>query len=134
MRIRRIPFGYEMKDGKLSVCTSEADTVKWIFQSYVGGASYSELTKLLNTRGICYNAEQKAWNKNMVARILDNHIYTGEQCYPPILDEDQYQKAHRAKPQRILTQEQDLNAREIRKMARCAVCGGKVKIGMIHGG
>lgn len=134
MKHRQLPFGYEMVGGKVCVSQQEADTVRWIFQTYAGGASYNRLTELLNARGIPYRAGQRCWNKNMVARILANVAYTGEQNYPEILDVEQYQTARDSKASHTSAKEPNPCTREIRKLARCAVCGGKIKITTTHEG
>lgn len=46
----------------------------------------------LQERGIAYD-EGKLWNKNMVARILEDKRYSGTDRYPAILPEEQYRGA-----------------------------------------
>ena len=134
MKHRQLPFGYEMVGGKVCVSSQEADTVRWIFQTYAGGASYSRLTERLNTRGIPYSAGRQRWNKNMVARILGNSTYTGEQDYPAILDAELFQAAKDSKKIHTSAQKPNSCAREIRKLALCAVCGERVKVTSTHEG
>ena len=65
---RKQPFGYRMEFGEYTPHPAEAETVRWIYQTYLAGASYQELVEALQERGIAYD-EGKLWNKNMVARM-----------------------------------------------------------------
>ena len=67
---RKQPFGYRMEFGEYTPHPAEAETVRRIYQTYLAGASYQELVEALQERGIAYD-EGKLWNKNMVARILE---------------------------------------------------------------
>lgn len=89
---RKQPFGYRMEFGEYTPHPAEAETVRWIYQTYLAGASYQELVEALQERGIAYD-EGKLWNKNMVARILEDKRYSGTDRYPAILPEEQYRGA-----------------------------------------
>ena len=78
-----------MEFGEYTPHPAEAETVRWIYQTYLAGASYQELVEALQERGIAYD-EGKLWNKNMVARILEDKRYSGTDRYPAILPEEQY--------------------------------------------
>ena len=66
---RKRPFGYKMEFGEIVLHPAEAETVRWIYDSYLAGASYNALVDKLRERGISYDGD-KPWNKNMAARIL----------------------------------------------------------------
>lgn len=89
---RKLPFGYRMEFGEHIPQPAEAETVRWIYQTYLAGASYKALAAALQERGIPYD-DGKLWNKNMVARILEDQRYVGTDRYPPILPEDQFRSA-----------------------------------------
>ena len=59
----------------------EAETVQSIYQKYLAGASFNQLTEQLQTEEIPYDAD-KPWNKNMVARILEDDRYIGGEKLP----------------------------------------------------
>ena len=65
-----------MQWGKIVLQEQEASVVRWIYQTYLSGASYNELVETLRKQTIPY-ITGKLWNKNMVARILENPKYTG---------------------------------------------------------
>jgi len=86
---RKLPFGYMMERGEIMPHPEERNCVCMIFDEYQKGASYNVLVARLEKKGVPYDTE-KSWNKNMVARILENRRYTGEQPYPPIITGEQF--------------------------------------------
>ena len=72
---RKRPFGYKMELGEIVLHPAEAATVRWLYDSYLAGASYNALVDKLRERGISYDGD-KPWNKNMAARILADRRYT----------------------------------------------------------
>ena len=84
MTNRRQPFGYQIYGGQITVNDSEADIVKYIFRSYIGGASFNDIKLSLLNQSVSYDGD-KAWNKNMIARILGDRRYVGTDVYPQIL-------------------------------------------------
>lgn len=84
MTNRRQPFGYQIYGGRITVNDSEADIVKYIFRSYIGGASFNDIKLSLLNQSVSYDGD-KAWNKNMIARILGDRRYVGTDVYPQIL-------------------------------------------------
>ncbi len=123
---RKLPFGYEMCLGKITLKEQEAEVVQSIFTAYANGASYSQLTQRLNTQAVPYNGQGKVWNKNMVARILGNQIYVGVSPYPAIISEDEWRRANAARPATgSLTAEGRLG-KAIRQISICAECGSRL--------
>ena len=49
---RKRPFGYRMELGESVLHPAEAETVRWIYDSYLAGASYNALVDKLQERGI----------------------------------------------------------------------------------
>ncbi len=83
---RKLPFGYTMRMGKVCIHEQEAGLVKEIFSDYIRGASFLWLTEKLNSQPVAYNPQTR-WNKNMVARILEDKRYTGEKDFPLIIEQ-----------------------------------------------
>lgn len=94
MKNRRLPFGYKMEMGELTLHTQEAEVVCWIFEQYCAGAPYNSLVDKLNTQPIPYD-EGKPWNKNMVARVLEDRRYIGEKGYPAIISAETFDTARK---------------------------------------
>ncbi len=83
---RKQPFGYRMEMGCVVIHPQEAEIVQYVFQQYIAGASFSALVNALSAQDISYD-QDKSWNKNMVARILADQRYTGENEYPAIISQ-----------------------------------------------
>ena len=77
MKNRKLPFGYELRMGKVCIKESEAEVVRQIFRSYQEGASYNQIAGFLGSQPVPYREDGQPWNKNMVARILQDERYTG---------------------------------------------------------
>lgn len=86
---RKLPFGYMMKNGRIALNLAESREVQYIFEEYQKGASFKELTSAMAQKGIPYDGD-KPWNKNMIARILEDSRYTGEREYPQIITQEQF--------------------------------------------
>ena len=82
---RKLPFGYQMRMGEIVRNEPEAEVVQDIFLQYTLGASLKEIAEQMRKTGPAYD-EGKSWNKNMVARILDNAKYTDVDSYPKMVD------------------------------------------------
>ena len=87
-------------------------------ETYLAGASYQELVEALQERGIAYD-EGKLWNKNMVARILEDKRYSGTDRYPAILPEEQYRGAQERRRDRAVPVRKTPAQMELRRL-----CGG----------
>ena len=115
---RKRPFGYRMELGEVVFHLAEAETVRWIYDSYLAGASYNALVDKLRERGIPYD-EGRPWNKNMAARILADRRYTGEDGFPQIITEGQFNMAQVRRQERVNPCKKTLAQKELRKL-----CGG----------
>lgn len=82
---RKLPFGYQMRMGEIVRNEPEAKAVQDIFLQYTLGASLKEIAEQMSKTGPAYD-EGKSWNKNMIARILENPKYTGADSYPKLVD------------------------------------------------
>lgn len=50
MALRTITYGYEMKDGKITVCASEAEVIEQIYRSYAAGMTFVQIASELTVR------------------------------------------------------------------------------------
>ena len=115
---RKRPFGYKMEFGEIVLHPAEAETVRWIYDSYLAGASYNALVDKLQERGIPYDGD-KPWNKNMAARILADRRYTGEGGFPSIIPEGQFHMVQARRQERTTPCQKSPAQKELRKL-----CGG----------
>ena len=89
---RKLPFGYQMRMGEVIQNEPEAKAVQDIFLQYTIGASLKEIAVRMVKIGPSYD-EGKSWNKNMVARILENPKYIGANNYPKLVDTTLFESA-----------------------------------------
>ena len=125
MAIRKLPFGYHIRDGQIQIKGNEAQTVRMIFDHYTAGMSYSRLTDKLNGQDVPY-VPGKPWNKNMVARVLQDVRYTGSAAYPQIITPEHFQHARAARPDVSGTVD-CAEVKDIRILARCGLCHGPMR-------
>lgn len=97
---RKLPFGYRMEFGEIVIHPLEAVTVQEIFRQYISGESYKSLVNSLREQNVPYD-QGKLWNKNMVARILENRKYTGTQGWPVIITKEQYDRANEKRTSKV---------------------------------
>jgi DNA invertase Pin-like site-specific DNA recombinase len=99
-----LPFGYEMKDGKIAIVEEEAELVRLIFRRYLELSSVNELVRDLKERKIRTRTKRLAtgatrggipFGRGALYYVLSNHFYIGEVKYrneilpgeqPPIMD------------------------------------------------
>ncbi|MBM6682184.1 recombinase family protein [Pseudoflavonifractor capillosus] len=115
---RKQPFGYKMEWGEIVIQEREASVVRWIFQSYLTGASYHDLTKALEKGDVPYEVG-KLWNKNMVARILENHKYTGQCDYPSLISQELFEAVQMRRKKQAAPSRKTPAQKELRRL-----CGG----------
>ncbi|WP_300763878.1 recombinase family protein [uncultured Oscillibacter sp.] len=115
---RKLPFGYRMEHGEIKEHPTEATAVREIFQRYRAGASYKVLVEYLSETGPVYDTD-KPWNKNMVARILENARYTGEDRFPALISPEEFQKARKQREAKAVSSTKSPAQKELRRL-----CGG----------
>ena len=108
---RKLPFGYRMELGKIVVHPKEAEIVTYIFRQYILGASYKDLVENLRNQDMPYD-QGRLWNKNMVARILENGKYTGQPGWPSIISMEMFERASEKRSSKI-TPSQKTDAQKV---------------------
>src|SRR6267378_2112436 len=82
-----VPLGYDMKDKKLVINKTEAETVRYIFKRYLDLQSFGKLVEDLDARGIVTkrrDTKVKKYNGGIpftygpLAHFLKNRLYIGE--------------------------------------------------------
>lgn len=97
---RTQPFGYRMEFGKVVIDPDESRWVAYIYEQYILGESFKSLSDTLCGTGIRYDAD-KPWNKNMVARILQDRRYKGAGIYPQIIDDRTFDRADQKRSKKV---------------------------------
>ena len=91
---RKQPFGYRMTLGEITILPEEAETVRSVYLQYIAGASFKQLAEQLQAEDVLYD-EDKSWNKNMVARILEDDRYIGKEEFPALITAEQFHAAQK---------------------------------------
>lgn len=73
------PFGYDLKDGRLTVNQNEAQTVRRIFYEFLrNGKGANRIAAEFRAEGVEVSARMKTWSHTAVLRILKNEKYCGD--------------------------------------------------------
>lgn len=124
---RVIPFGYCMKNGKITVDFTESKAIVKIFEEYLNGSSLLQIAKLMESEKIKYSAGSDHWNKNMVKRVIENDKYLGNDKYPQIISEKFFNQANEKrmlKATSVYVISEDLQ--EIRNRTYCSECSHRL--------
>lgn len=122
MASRKLPFGYQIRQGQIEAHPVELETLRWIFHRYVDGSSYKEIAVLLQEQGAAY-VPGKCWNKNMVARILADRRYVGADGYPRLIDEKLFRSVGDALSSRASPVQKKPECTAVQWLAVCGTCG-----------
>ena len=87
-KIRYFPFGYHMVNGKIVIRPEESALLQELFSGYLNGASLQQLADYAEGTGIRFRENAEHWNKNMIARMLDDERYWNAGYFPPIISKD----------------------------------------------
>ena len=128
-KIRYIPYGYTMRNGRTVIAQDEAAVIREIFSAYINGASLQSIAELLTERKIPYSERTDVWDKARIARIIGNAKYIGDGEYAPIIEEEQYKEAAAVKTarQRNIFEKNLAGIDLLRNLVRCAECGAPMR-------
>ena len=99
LKNRNIPFGYYITNGEYAVNETEAEAIQQIFARYIDGDSLKTIATHIT---VPYNTNKPVWNKNMVSRVLENRRYLGENGYPAIISQENFDTANQIKATRYI--------------------------------
>lgn len=124
MKIRNIPFGYEVVGGRYVVNNREAEIISSIYNMYLSGKTLLNIAEALTEQEVTYFEDTKVWNKNMVFRILADERYLGNETFPRLVDSNNFNLAKNIRAEKggkkaVLT---PLMA-TVKDMLYCAECG-----------
>lgn len=125
MRNRSIPFGYHYQNGIMAVHPQESQTVRAVFMVYLSGEPLSKIAARLTAKLVEYLPGRWQWDKARVKRLLDNAKYTGEDDFPPIIKERDFQMAHQKKESANTNRQRvDEDVKLFKGLTHCHYCGG----------
>lgn len=122
MNHRYMPFGYQVKEGVVTVKTEEAVVIKLIFTQYLSGMSLKKIAEMLTFEKVEFLPQQYLWNKNRVARIIEDSRYTGTDVYQAIIDAETFETAQDMKLSRNTQADHD-RSRVISSSVVPIICG-----------
>lgn len=123
---RKIPFGYQVRDGLIQPHPQEAETVRYIFGQYRAGASLLAIAEGMTRQGIRYHQHTAGWNKNMVKRIQENPKYTGAGGWPRLVSDEDFTAVQRLREERNTYAPLAAELRPILDKTVCGLCGSKL--------
>lgn len=125
MANRYIPFGYDVTDGEVRIVERESEIVKNVYALYIQGLTLIEIADRLNMLTISYASDGRAWDKNIVKRMLENKKYVGDKGYPVIISAETAELAQKSKELRYKqpSQEERCRVDAYRAKSQCGICG-----------
>ena len=123
-KIRYFPFGYYMNEGKIKIVADEASLIRHIFTQYLSGSSLQQISDSAQATGINFRDTAAKWNKNMIARILEDKRYWENKMFPPIISSDLAKKAVELKQKKAVPKS---SLQFLQKQIACFRCGGNAK-------
>ena len=128
MAKRTIKYGYKLENGKIAIDYGEAEIVREIFRLYIENSSLKKVADELNRREVVYFKGKIEWGKHRVALIIENKRYIGDECYPPIIDDELFRTANEKKNLKSFEPKKNSKEVEILKtMVYCGQCGKKMR-------
>lgn len=73
-----VPYGYALRNGALQICESEAETVRFIFRSFLSGIGKKDIADALNSSNTPKRFASDTWRINTIHYILTNERYIGD--------------------------------------------------------
>lgn len=84
-------YGYRKdEDGNLIIEETEAEVVRWIFESYLNGIGVYVIAKMLNDAKIPTIRKSEKWQDSVVKNILMNPVYEGDALHQRTYTEKQF--------------------------------------------
>ena len=112
---RKQPFGYKITLGEVVIHTEEAKVVQQIFKQYLAGESLQKLADTLREQEVAYDVD-RFWNKNIIARILEDNRYAGEKGYPKLIEQEQLQAVAEKRAQKAAPPQKTELQKALRKL------------------
>ncbi len=127
MANRMIPYGYKMADSKIMTDENESEIVWEVFQRYGNGETLQKIADDLTARKVVFFREKYKWDKMMISRMIENGRYKGDDGYPRIVSDGDYEQAHRLKSQKGYRKPiYGAEVEYLKKATVCAQCGNRM--------
>ncbi len=90
----RIPYGYSLVNGEITMDDEKAEVVRSIFAYYLAGASLGKVVDMLFEKGISSPTGKPRWTRAAVDKLLGNAKYIPMVGLTTYMDV-QFEKDHR---------------------------------------
>lgn len=129
MKVRTLPFGYCLADGKVVTHPHESQIVREVCSIYLQGKSMLQIAEWLNEKAIEYMPGVIAWNKARIMRILEDKRYLGDDKFPVITEQEVHDKILKLKYERNDQKAVDRKSDffKINVPVKCSKCGSIMK-------
>lgn len=124
MCIRTIPYGYTTESGVKVIVADEAAVISEVFERYCSGDTFKQIADLLTERAVKYFENNFSWNKNNIARMIDDARYLGNEEYPQIISAELFSKVKTCREGRSAKKANLASATKlIKDKLVCSQCG-----------
>ena len=124
MCIRTVPFGCAVEKGKKVIVADEAAVIIEVYERYCSGETFKQIADSLTARGVKYLENNSQWNKNNVARLIDDSRYLGNEEYPQIVPAELYERVRTCREGRSAKKaELHSDIKLIKDKLVCGQCG-----------
>ena len=156
------PFGYLLKDGKITINEEEATVVRKIYSLYLSGYGVSAIAQELNE--LSHNnpvLQRRRWEAKTVSRILKNERYAGcslwqktyrtntfpkqdrinhgelpqyyvENTHPPIVSEKDYRMVQVLICKNAVQRRKKQQSNQLKQNVVCGICKGNLRRKIIN--
>lgn len=125
MCLRTVPYGYTVERGRKVIVVNEAANVENIFERYCAGDTFKQIADSLTERAVVYSDNDFTWNKNNIARMIDDVRYLGNEEYPRIVSAELFARAKVCREERSAKKaELSPQVKLIKDKLVCGRCGG----------
>ena len=108
----------------LSRMAHEAAVIIEVYEHYCSGETFKQIADSLTARGVKYLKNDSQWNKNNVARLIDDSRYLGNEEYPQIVPAELYERVRTCREGRSAKKaELHSDIKLIKDKLVCGQCG-----------
>lgn len=113
-----------VESGAKVIVADEATVITEVFERYCSGETFKQIADSLTERAIKFFESNSSWNKNNIARMIDDARYLGNEEYPPIISAELYSKVKTCRERRSAKKaELPSAAKLIKDKLVCGQCG-----------
>ena len=131
-----VPYGYEIKDGRLVANERTAPVIRYVFEQYAAGVPMREILRALEARGVKSSRGKKlgfsAFQKALASTTyIGKHVWNGQEvpgCAEALIDAETFQTVQQRLKEvaRAPAAAKAIIAYQLQGKARCGLCGANM--------